>query len=375
MKTLTSLIAMFACASVLTAADAKKIIPPDQAQPRVEVVFVVDTTGSMGGLIAGAKAKIWSIANQIVLGKPKPVVKMGLVPYRDKGDQYVTKVFDLTDNIDQVYTDLMGFKADGGGDGPENVNQALHDAVNKISWSADSKTLKIIYLVGDFPPHNEYTDVPTYDKTAKAAIEKGIYINTVLCGNNSEASTVWKEIAKKAEGTFIALEQGGGVQVVATPHDGELAELNKKLVSTAVPYGDTKTREKQVHLNEAAKAMPVTSAADRASFSLGSGKAASNDLVDEVVKNKADLSKLDKAQLPEAMQKMTPGQQKEYIDQQNAKRQEILKQISEVSARRDAHIKTEAAKTAASAAAKPASFDAKVVETLREQAAKKNLKY
>ncbi|MCE5326718.1 MAG: VWA domain-containing protein [Planctomycetaceae bacterium] len=375
MKTLTSLTALFTCASVLAAAEAGKApAAPGQDQPRVEVVFVVDTTGSMGGLIAGAKAKIWSIANQIVLGKPKPVVKMGLVPYRDKGDAYVTKVFDLTDNIDQVYTDLMSFRADGGGDGPENVNQALHDAVHKIAWSTDPKTLKIIYLVGDYPPHNEYTDVPTYDKTAKAAIEKGVYINTVLCGGNDEARAVWQEIAKKAEGTFIALQQSGGVQVVATPHDARLAELNEKLVATAVPYGDSKTREKQAHLNEAAKAMPVASAADRASFSLGSGKAAGNDLVEEVVKNKTDLAKLDKAQLPETMQKMTPQQQKEYIDRQNTQRQEILKQIAEVSARRDAHIKAETAKAAASAP-KAASFDAKVVETLREQAAKKNLKY
>ena len=32
------------------------------AKPVVEVAFVLDTTGSMGGLIEGAKRKIWSIA-------------------------------------------------------------------------------------------------------------------------------------------------------------------------------------------------------------------------------------------------------------------------------------------------------------------------
>ncbi len=178
---------------------AVKPAPAKQAAPRVEVAFVVDTTGSMSGLIAAAKAKIWGIANQIVLGKPKPVVKMALVPYRDKGDAYVTKVFDLTDNIDQVYTDLMAFSAGGGGDTPENVNQALHDAVTKLSWSKDPKTLKIIYLVGDCPPHNEYTDVPTYDKLAKKAIESGIYVNTILCGGNAQAKAVWQDIARRAD--------------------------------------------------------------------------------------------------------------------------------------------------------------------------------
>ena len=63
--------------------------------PNVEVVFVLDTTGSMGGLIEGAKQKIGSIANQIAAGNPAPDIKMGLIAYRDKGDDYVTKVFPL----------------------------------------------------------------------------------------------------------------------------------------------------------------------------------------------------------------------------------------------------------------------------------------
>src|SRR4051794_27940965 len=65
--------------------------------PHVEVVFCLDTTGSMKGLIHAAKQKIWAICNQISTGTPTPHVKVGLVAYRDRGDAYVTKVFDLTD--------------------------------------------------------------------------------------------------------------------------------------------------------------------------------------------------------------------------------------------------------------------------------------
>src|SRR5512144_714199 len=64
--------------------------------PRIEVSFVLDTTGSMGQLIGGAKQKIWTIARQVVSGKPTPALKLGLVGFRDRGDQYVTKVFDLS---------------------------------------------------------------------------------------------------------------------------------------------------------------------------------------------------------------------------------------------------------------------------------------
>ena len=106
---------------------------PVSKKPKVEVVFCLDTTGSMGNLIEGAKAKIWAICNQIANGKPTPDLKVGLVAYRDKGDAYVTKVFELTDDLDAIHGHLKGFKADGGGDIPEHVNQALFDAVHLLT--------------------------------------------------------------------------------------------------------------------------------------------------------------------------------------------------------------------------------------------------
>lgn len=68
-------------------------------KPVVEVAFVLDTTGSMGPLIEGAKRKIWSIATAIVDANPDAEIRMGLVAYRDIGDEYVTKKFDLTTDI------------------------------------------------------------------------------------------------------------------------------------------------------------------------------------------------------------------------------------------------------------------------------------
>ena len=66
------------------------------ARPTVEVAFVLDTTGSMGGLLEGAKRKIWSIATSVVDTNPDADIRIGLVAYRDIGDEYVTKTFDLT---------------------------------------------------------------------------------------------------------------------------------------------------------------------------------------------------------------------------------------------------------------------------------------
>src|SRR4030042_4170733 len=149
-------------------------VPTEEAaseaeRPQVEVVFVLDTTGSMGGLIQAAKEKIWAIANTLASTKPAPDIKMGLVGYRDRGDIYITKVTDLTDDLDAVYEQLMGFAADGGGDTPESVNQALNEAVTKVNWSKDGKAYRVIFLVGDCPPHMDYTDDVKYSESCKAA--------------------------------------------------------------------------------------------------------------------------------------------------------------------------------------------------------------
>ena len=88
----------------------------DEPKPKIEVCFVLDTTGSMSGLIEGAKQKIWAIANEMISAKPTPEIRVGVIGYRDRGDEYVIKSFDLTNDIDAVYANLRGFKADGGGD-------------------------------------------------------------------------------------------------------------------------------------------------------------------------------------------------------------------------------------------------------------------
>ena len=127
--------------------------------PKIDVVFVLDTTGSMSGLIQTAKEKIWSIATTMASAQQTPEIRIGLVAYRDRGDAYVTKVVDLSDDLDSVYATLMDFQADGGGDGPESVNKALYDAVHNISWSQEDQAYQVIFLVGDAPPHMDYNEV------------------------------------------------------------------------------------------------------------------------------------------------------------------------------------------------------------------------
>src|SRR4029079_10621781 len=111
--------------------------------------FVLDTTGSMGGLIDGAKQRIWGIINDVMQKPSKPRVRVGLVAYRDVGDEYVTRIEPITEDLDKVYTTLMAYRAAGGGDEPENVRKALADGVRNAGWSDEKAGVaQIVFLVG-----------------------------------------------------------------------------------------------------------------------------------------------------------------------------------------------------------------------------------
>jgi Mg-chelatase subunit ChlD len=362
-----------ACAGLLAFAPAVRADEPAKPKkPKVEVVFVLDTTGSMGGLLEGAKKRIWSICNQIANGKPTPDLKVGLVAFRDKGDAYITKVFDLTDDLDTVYGHLKEFKAQGGGDIPESVNQALDDAVNKIKWSSDDKTLRIIFLVGDAPPHMDYTDDVKYPVTCQKACKKGIIINTVQCGNDPECTKYWKDICRLAEGSFVQIPQDGGVrQVVSTPFDARLAEINTELARSTLVYGSREMKADGRAKNEAAEKLAPAEAAPRAGFQAKNAQAAAYDLLDSVKQNKVKLEGLKKEELPEVMQKMTLEEQKKFLDEIDAKRTALCKEAVDLDKKRTEFI----AKKQAELSGKKDSFDDQVLEILRKQARKGNIEY
>lgn len=344
-------------------------------KPRIEVCFVLDTTGSMGGLIEGAKQKIWSIANDLMNAKPAPDLKMGLIGYRDRGDEYVVKSFDLTDDIDDIYGHLKEFKADGGGDTPESVNEALADAVNKMDWSKDDGVLKIIFLVGDAPPHMDYKDDVKYSSTCKVAVKKDIIINTVQCGSIEDTTPIWKEIARLSEGTYAAIPQNGGVTVVATPMDDKLADLSKKMGETLIPYGNAGARgdvmEKQKNADSAAA--PATAA--RLSYNAKTGKSVQGkgELLDELKSGSVKEEKINKDELPPELQKMSKEELAAYIAQKQKERDDLQKQINDLSKKRDDYIAAENKRLAAEG--KGDSFDNKVSETIRSEGAKKGINY
>jgi hypothetical protein len=337
--------------------------------PRVEVAFVLDTTGSMGGLIDGAKRRIWSIARRIGEGRPRPDLRIALVAYRDLGDAYVTRVFDLTGDMDQVYQNLMGFQASGGGDGPEHVSAALSDAVNKVSWSRRAG-MQVIFLVGDAPPHMDYQDGYDYHRHVAEARQHGIAVETVQCGGDPETARVWTEIASLGVGHYARIDSQGGMPVMVTPVDAELARLNAELTSTVVAAGSVEEQKAAGRRLDARAAMPAAMAAEAASYYAKAEVLADKDLVGMApAAQRNELAKLRTrpADVPKPLQSKSDAEALAYLQSQKEKRQQLQGRINQLQKERDAY--------AAKAQPSKDGFDEQVVQSLRDRAAKAGIAY
>jgi hypothetical protein len=343
---------------------------PKAAPPRAELVFVLDTTGSMGGLLDGAKKKIWSIANEILRGTPKPDLRVGLVAYRDKGDAYVTQVTDLTADLDKIYEVLLGFKAQGGGDGPENVRQGLHDALTKISWSKERSAFKVMFLVGDAPPHLDYADVPKVEELCLAAVKADIVINAVRCGPDPDTGRIWQDIASRSEGTFVSIDQNGGVAAIATPYDTELGELADKVGRTVVAFGGAEKRRELERKEALASAAPAPAKADRASAKVSGGRLHDDDLLDALKDGRKKLEDLKPEEMPEELKGKSPEERKAWLDAKAKERAELQAKLVDLSKKRDAFLADELKKRG-----EKDGFDAVVKDALRAQAAKKGITF
>lgn len=351
---------------------------PNQ-RPQIEVVFVLDTTGSMGGLLSAAKEKIWSIATTMASAESAPEIKIGLVAYRDRGDAYVTQVIDLSDDLDSVYAKLMDFQARGGGDGPESVNKALYDAVHKISWSTQSDAYKVVFLVGDAPPHMDYPDDVKYPETIKAANAKGIVINTIQCGRDGVTAGQWQKIASLSQGDFFNVAQDGNAIAVLTPFDEKIAVLSAKLDDTRMYFGSVlekaQSKRKVEATNKLHAGASFATRARRATFNSSASGAKNaigeNELVDAVIAGRVDLDEMDVSALPQPLQTMAPEERKKTVAKQADKRAELQLEIGALVKARESYI----AEEVAGKEDLEESLDHQLYRTIKRQAAVKGLMY
>ena len=333
----------------------------------------------MSGLIQAAKEKIWSIATTMASAEQAPDIRMGLVAFRDRGDTYVTRVLDLSQDLDSMYASLMDLKAQGGGDGPESVNQALYDAINRISWSADDNVYKVAFLIGDAPPHMDYNNDVKFPVTLEMAKRKGIVVNTIQSGQSAHTAPVWKNIAQLGYGEYFQVENSGNAVAVATPFDKKLSDLAASLESTRLYFGDKETQEKQRKKDQATRKiqqeMSAPALARRATFNATASGASNflgeSELVDAISSGRLELDDIDKDDMPASLQAMAPEDAMEVITNQARQREEIKSEIQKLSESRNDYIRDQVAKDGGARE----SLDEKIYSAVKKQAKTKGLVY
>ena len=373
-----------ATAWVFNRTEEPRIAPVELSsnESTMEMVFVLDTTGSMGGLLSGAKQRIWGIVNGVMQTTSVSSVKVGLVAYRDRGDQYITQVLPLTEDLDKVYSTLMEYEAAGGGDEAENVRRALAQGVANAGWSKPSSNhAQILFLVGDAPPH-DYADEADPLTTADLAVKQGIVVNTIQCGTAATTKRVWEAIAQRGQGQYFLIPQDGGVQTVSTPYDEQLSQLGTRLGGTFLAYGGgagaegesyraaRKDASEKVEASVATLSAPEAKA-DRTVNKALNSRAYVGDLLQDIENGSTKLESVKSEDLPSELQKLSVEERTREIEKRLAERSEIRKQILALSKQRTDYIAAEQKK---GKGVPQNGFDAAVSAALRQQLAKKGIR-
>jgi hypothetical protein len=192
---------------LVTLDDAQATLPS-----RLDIALVIDATGSMGDELEYLKVEIRDIAEAINHHFPGVDQRFALVVYRDDGDQYVTRTFDFTGNLDDFQRDLGAQFAGGGGDYPEAMDAAM-EAAAQLSWRKGDAA-RVTFVVADAPPHaNKFDD--TLD-AVDALRAKGVAVYPVASsGVAGEAEFVMRAAAMLTGAQYLFLTDDSGV---GNPH-------------------------------------------------------------------------------------------------------------------------------------------------------------
>ena len=210
----------------------------EEKQSVIEIMFVIDTTGSMSDELRYIQAEIDDVIGRVKEANTDATVRLALLFYRDQGDEYVTRYFDFTEDLAAGKANLAAQTASGGGDYPEAVHTALSEAVSK-QWSSGATT-KLLFHILDAPPHSDGQVADIYRSAILTAAEKGIRIIPVASsGVNKMTEYLLREEALLTGGTYTFLTNDSGIggdHLPPTVGEYTVEYLNAMLVRLICEY-------------------------------------------------------------------------------------------------------------------------------------------
>ena len=342
--------------------------------PRIQIAVLLDTSGSMEGLIEQAKAHLWKVVNEFALAKKDgkiPHLEVALYEYGKStipaAEQYIRMIVPLTTDLDKVSEELFALRTNGG---DEYCGAVIKAATEGLEWSPANGDLKAIFIAGNEPFTQGQVN---FRGACKAAVTKGIVVSTIFCGpHQTGIDTHWRDGAVLADGTYMNIDQNRAIAHITAPQDKEIARLSAELNTTYLGYGHAgrQAAARQVEQDAEAEKLSVSVLAQRAAFkSSVQYRSSSWDLVDAVKEGKVDLSKAKPAELPENMRKMTPEQRKVHVAGKAKERARIQEAITKLHGERKQYVAEQRKKLGGSQAN---SLDTVLIESLRQQAARKH---
>lgn len=251
--------------------DEQKCVP---YRPRIDVVFVIDSTGSMADEIRTVKTHLTKIIKEVEGGQPRPYLRVGVVAYRDHKPQeyeYLYRKLELTSNVEKAVQFIWNIEARGGGDLPEAVADGLNLAINNMNWNdvvaAQNQeilpypsTKKLIFLIGDAAPHGEGSsdrsyqqgcpDGHSYKENIADAREKGIKIYTISgSGIDGVGVRVFKDIASRTGGDYTHLSYVRQEVEQYYRDEGFAEEEVQELAAEAKAYADYDKKSNSILTN------------------------------------------------------------------------------------------------------------------------------
>jgi hypothetical protein len=177
----------------------------------VDVLFLLDATGSMSDEIDRLKSSIDSVALRVAALDGLPDVRFAMTLYRDEGDEFVTATHDFTSDVDAFRAELANVIADGGGDYPEALDEGLAEALTAPAWRDPASTVQLVFLVADAPPQLSRQVRRGYDASILDAVVRGVKIFPVASSESDDhAEAVFRQLAQATGGRFVFLTYGAG---------------------------------------------------------------------------------------------------------------------------------------------------------------------
>ncbi len=375
--TMTAASLVFASAAFAKDEANPQITKPVPARPLVQLAILLDTSGSMQGLIEQAKGQLWKIVNEFLKAKQDgqtPEVQVALYEYGKSSlsgsSGWIRQIVPLSTDLDKISEELFALKTDGG---DEYCGWVIKDALNNLQWSKDTKVYRAIIIAGNEP----FTQGPvSYVDSGKAAITRGIIVNTIHCGDEATGiNTKWQDGAVLADGKYMVIDHNRAVVHIEAPQDKEIAKLSTELNGTYLAFGveGVVAYKRQAAQDQNAMLLaPASGAAVQRAVAKSSVnyRNSSWDLVDASMEEDFKLGEVKAEHLPAEMQKMSETKRKMFIEKKAKERTELQAKIQSLSTEREKYIAEQRKQNAATN-----TLDAVVIGAVREQASKRDFDF